>query len=63
MNFPNYMFRRMNEQIVWQLIHHVKTENNDTTQQIENLITTLSEWSIDHIFVFQKIYFNLYQFT
>lgn len=59
MNFPNYMFRRMNEQIVWQLIEYIKTQGEDTVQQTEQLIIALSEWSVDHIFVFQKIYFNL----
>ena len=59
MNFPNYMFRRMNEQIVWQLIEHIKMQGEDTVQQTEQLIIALSEWSVDHIFVFQKIYFNL----
>ncbi len=63
MPLPNYIYERMNEQVLWTLIDYSRRTGKNIHEQGKILITVLSKYSTKHILKFENIYWEFMQKT
>jgi hypothetical protein len=61
MSLPNYIYERMNEQVLWTLVDFSR-QNRDTIYEQGNLlISLLQKYSTKHLLKFENIYWGFMQ--
>ena len=61
MSLPNYIYERMNEQVLWTLIDYSRQNSKSIYEQGNTLISVLSKYSTKHILKFENIYWRFMQ--
>lgn len=61
MSLPNYIYERMNEQVLWTLIDFSRHNSKNIHNQSKVLISLLSKYSLKHLLKFENIYWGFMQ--